>query len=87
MSVAAKNGYFYSDSEDIKAKRSSLFNARLSYQWQQLELALWSRNLLDKTIGVRGFYFGNDPRDDYAPHLYEQFAEPRRVGISANYQF
>jgi outer membrane receptor protein involved in Fe transport len=87
VSLAHKAGYFYSDSEDIKADNSTLVNLRLQYQWQDLALALWSRNLLDREIGVRGFYFGNDPRDGYTEHLYEQFAEPRRVGISASYQF
>ncbi len=87
MTLAHKAGYYYSDSEDIKADASTLLNARLSYQWQQLEVALWARNLLDRDIGIRGFYFGNDPRDGYEAHLYEQFAEPRRIGISASYQF
>ena len=45
------------------------------------------RNALDQDIGVRGFYFGNDPRDGYEPHVYEQFAEPRRFGVAASYQF
>ena len=87
LSLAHKAGYFYSDSEDIEADNSTLVNMRLAYEWQALKIAVWSRNLLDRDIGVRGFYFGNDPRDGYADHLYEQFAEPRRVGISASYQF
>lgn len=84
---AHKDGYYYSDSENIRAGHSNLLHLRASYQWQQLELALWSRNLLDETYGVRGFYFGNDPRDGYSDHLYEQFGEPRRIGLTATYQF
>ena len=87
LSLAHKAGYFYSDSEDIEADNSTLVNFSANYQYQQLTLALWARNLLDRDIGTRGFYFGNDPRDGYTPHMYEQFAEPRRVGISASYQF
>ncbi|MBN8444685.1 MAG: TonB-dependent receptor [Gammaproteobacteria bacterium] len=87
LSLAHKAGYFYSDSEDIEADNSTLVNMRLAYEWQQFKVAVWSRNMLDRDIGVRGFYFGNDPRDGYTDHLYEQFAEPRRVGISASYQF
>ena len=87
LSLAHKAGYFYSDSEDIEADNSTLVNMRLAYEWQQFKFAVWSRNMLDRDIGVRGFYFGNDPRDGYSDHLYEQFAEPRRVGISASYQF
>lgn len=82
-----KAGYFYSDSHDAKAEGMTLLNLKLSYQLDALELALWSRNALDETYGVRGFYFGNDPRDGYQDHVYEQFGEPRRVGISASYQF
>jgi iron complex outermembrane receptor protein len=84
---AHKDGYYYSDSENIRASHSNLLNLRASYQWSQWELALWSRNLLDETYGVRGFYFGNDPRDGYTDHLYEQFGEPRRIGLTATYQF
>ena len=67
--------------------RNNNTRCRASYQWSQWELALWSRNLLDETYGVRGFYFGNDPRDGYTEHLYEQFGEPRRIGLTATYQF
>lgn len=82
-----KAGYFYSDSHDAKAKGMTLLNLKLSYQLDALELSLWSRNALDEEYTVRGFYFGNDPRDGYQDHVYEQFGEPRRVGISASYQF
>ncbi len=85
--VQHKAGYFYSDSHSAKADNMTLLNLKLSYQLDALELALWSRNALDEEYGVRGFYFGNDPRDGYADHVYEQFGEPRRVGVSASYQF
>ena len=64
-----------------------LLNLKVSYQLDDLELSVWSRNALDETYGVRGFYFGNDPRDEYTDHVYEQFGEPRRIGVSASYQF
>ena len=85
--VQGKSSFYYSDGHNAKAGSSELVNVRLNYQLQQWELALWVRNAFDKDVGVRGFYFGNDPRDEYAPHVYEQFAEPRRVGISASYSF
>jgi iron complex outermembrane receptor protein len=43
--------------------------------------------LFDKQYANRGFYFPNDPRDEYETHLYEQFGEPRRVGINFKYQY
>ena len=85
--IQGKSSFYYSDGHNAKAGSSELVNLRLNYQLQQWELALWVRNALDKDVGVRGFYFGNDPRDEYAPHVYEQFAEPRRVGVTASYSF
>lgn len=87
VGVQGKSGFYYSDGHNARASSSELVNLRLSYQLQQWDLALWVRNALDQDVGVRGFYFGNDPRDEYEPHVYEQFAEPRRVGVSVSYSF
>ena len=87
LSVQGKDSFFYSDGHAARSSRYELLGARLNYQLANWELAVWTRNALDQDVGVRGFYFGNDPRDGYEPHLYEQFAEPRRVGVSASYQF
>ncbi|MEW5682337.1 MAG: TonB-dependent receptor [Pseudomonadota bacterium] len=87
LSLQGKDSFFYSDGHNARSSRYELLGARLSYQLANWELALWTRNALDQDIGVRGFYFGNDPRDGYQPHVYEQFAEPRRFGASASYQF
>uniref|UniRef100_A0A486XWA3 TonB-dependent receptor n=1 Tax=Rheinheimera sp. BAL341 TaxID=1708203 RepID=A0A486XWA3_9GAMM len=87
LSLQGKDSFFYSDGHDARSSRYELLGARLSYQLDNWELALWTRNALDQDIGVRGFYFGNDPRDGYEPHVYEQFAEPRRFGVAASYQF
>ena len=86
-SVQGKSGFYYSDGHNARSASSELVNLRLSYQLEQWQFALWSRNALDKDRAVRGFYFGNDPRDEYAPHTYEQWGEPRRFGVTASYQF
>lgn len=82
-----KGAYYYSDSHQARSENMNLLNLKVSYRLDQLELAIWSRNALNETYGVRGFYFGNDPRDEYEDHVYEQFGEPRRFGVSASYQF
>lgn len=86
-SVQGKSRFYYSDGHNARSSGSELVNLRLSYQLEQWQLALWVRNALDQDSAVRGFYFGNDPRDEYAPHTYEQWAEPRRFGVTASYQF
>jgi len=85
--VQHKGAFYYSDSHQARSDKMNLLNLKVSYQLEQLELAIWSRNALNETYGVRGFYFGNDPRDEYEDHVYEQFGEPRRFGVSASYQF
>lgn len=82
-----KGAYFYSDSHFFKARAVELVNLRLSWQQDALKLALWTRNLLDKDYGVRGFYFPNDPRDEYTSQDWQQLGEPRRIGLTATYQF
>lgn len=82
-----KAGYYYSDSEDIRAKPVSWLNLALRYQAEKWQLSLWSRNALNSEIGVQGFYFGNDPRDGYSDHLYEQLGEPRRFGVTVAVNF
>jgi len=85
--VQHKDAFYYSDSHQARSDDMVLLNLKVSYQLNDLELSIWSRNALDETYGVRGFYFGNDPRDEYTDHVYEQFGEPRRIGVSASYQF
>lgn len=36
---------------------------------------------------ARGYYFGNDPRDDYTSKGYTQLGEPRRYGLTVNLDF
>ncbi len=87
LGLQSKAAFYYSDSHDSRSEQMHLVNLRLQYQWDEVQLALWSRNALDEDYGVRGFYFGNDPRDGYEPHTYEQLGEPRRIGVTASYQF
>lgn len=87
VEVDGKDEYYYSNSHDQQADNLQLVHTNLSYQWQEWLFSLYVRNLFDKDYGTRGFYFGNDPRDQYTPHLWEQLGEPRRIGVTARYQF
>ncbi len=87
LEMDARDKFYYSNSHDEQSESYQLFHARLNYQWQNWEFSLWARNLFDKDYTTRGFYFGNDPRKEYAPENYVQYGEPRRVGITARYRF
>jgi outer membrane receptor protein involved in Fe transport len=83
----AKDEYFYSFSHDQQSDKLFIAHASLDYRFEKWQVSLFARNLFDKRYANRGFYFGNDPRDEYETHLYEQFGEPRRVGINFKYQY
>tara|TARA_R110002167_G_scaffold38504_4_gene120016 strand:- start:1429 stop:3552 length:2124 start_codon:yes stop_codon:yes gene_type:complete len=83
----AKDEFFYSFSHDQQSDNIFIAHTSLDYQIENWQVSLYARNLFDKQYANRGFYFGNDPRDEYEGHLYEQFGEPRRVGINFKYQY
>jgi outer membrane receptor protein involved in Fe transport len=83
----AKDEFFYSFSHDQQSDNIFIAHTSLDYRVENWLISLYARNLFDKQYANRGFYFGNDPRDEYEPHLYEQFGEPRRVGINFKYQY
>jgi transposase len=83
----AKDSFYFSNSHDQRAQSSVQWHAQLSYYWSNWQLKLWGRNLTDEQTDIRGFYFGNDPRDEYVTETYRQYGEPRRVGFTAEYKF
>ncbi|PTB85495.1 hypothetical protein C9927_00990 [Pseudidiomarina aestuarii] len=87
VQVDAKDGYYYSDSHFSRAEAVELLHARIDWRVGGWNLSAWARNLTDETYGIRGFFFGNDPRIEYAARTYEQFGEPRRFGFTARYAF
>ena len=43
-------------------------------------------NAFDKEYAVKGYFFGNDPRIDYASAGYTQLGEPRRIGVTVDWR-
>lgn len=87
LEVDGKDGFYYSDSHMSRADSMAVLHANISWQQGPWQVRLWARNLTDEDYGVRGFYFGNDPRKEYITETYEQFGEPRRFGVTFNYHF
>jgi iron complex outermembrane recepter protein len=88
-----RDAFYFSNSErfvpvrsDIRSDSYALWHASLGYEAERWSLKLWGRNLTDQDYPVRGFYFGNDPRDGYTPRGYFQLGEPRRYGVTFTLQ-
>jgi outer membrane receptor protein involved in Fe transport len=85
--MEGKDEFYFSNSHDSKSGSYVIYNASLEYQLQDWTFTLWGRNLFDKDYYTRGFFFGNDPKDDYADHTYTQYGDPRVVGLTVNYDY
>ncbi|MDK1289056.1 TonB-dependent receptor [Pseudoalteromonas umbrosa] len=85
LGFEGKDDYFFSDSHDSQAPNQNLVNASVSYYSESWSLTAWGRNLADRDVPVRGFQFGNDPRNGWATDTYVQYAEPRVYGLTFNY--
>lgn len=87
LNLQGRDAFYFSDSHNVRSEAYALLNATLSWQLQNATLRLWGRNLLEDDYYVRGFFFGNDPRDGYTAKGYTQLGEPQRYGVSLNIDF
>ena len=87
LSLEGRDAFFFSDSHDARSLAYDLFHASLTWDWQDFSFSLWGRNLSDEDYFVRGFFFGNDPRDGYTGHRYTQLGEPQRFGLTVSRDF
>ena len=86
-----KDAYYFSESHNKKSHSYELLNARLNWDIKNTEISLWIRNIFNKTVDTRGFFFsndfGNDPRKLYAPETYTQKGAPRTFGVDLNWSY
>jgi outer membrane receptor protein involved in Fe transport len=78
----AKDDFYYSDGHDSRSDPYELVHVSIGWDTPRWRATLWVRNVGDVDYTVRGYYFGNDPRLDYAPRTYTQLGEPRLAGLS-----
>ena len=87
IEVEGKDEFYFSDSHNQRSDSYTLVNAHIGYQTPDWSIRLWGRNLTNEHYAVRGFYFGNDPRIDWAETQYTQLGSPRQIGITAAVNF
>jgi len=82
-----KDEFYFSDSHGEKSASSNLLNAKIAYEFSAFSIALWARNLTDKKVATRGFFFGNEPDLDWAAKKYVRYGAPRQIGLTLDYNF
>lgn len=83
LEAEARDAFYFSDNHNLRAKAYQLVHAAAGYRGGDWNVRLWGKNLADEGYFVRGFYFGNDPRDGYTARGFTQLGAPRRFGVSA----
>jgi len=83
----AKDEFYFSDSHNLKSEAYVLWHARIAYTQPDYEVTLYGRNLTDRDYKVRGFGFGNDPRDGYSSYGHYQYGEPLTYGVEGKLYF
>jgi outer membrane receptor protein involved in Fe transport len=86
VEVEGKDDYYFSDNHDERSDAYELVNLAAGIQRASWTVTAWGRNVTDEDYYVRGFFFGNDPRDLYEAKLYTQLGEPARYGVRVEWQ-
>ena len=84
VEMDGRDAFYFSDSHNEQSEPYTLLNASAGYRGRDWSVTAWARNLADEDYFVRGFFFGNDPRDGYTDRVFTQLGEPRRFGITAS---
>ena len=84
LEADARDAFYFSDNHNLKSAPYQLVHAGAGYRGGGWNVRVWGKNLTDENYFVRGFFFGNDPRDGYAARGFTQLGAPRRFGVSAS---
>ena len=84
VEAESRDAFFFSDNHNLKSEAYRLVHASAGYRGDRWRLVVWGKNLADEDYFVRGFLFGNDPRDGYTARGFTQLGAPRRFGVSAS---
>lgn len=88
--VVGSDDYYESNSHNEKRSEFAVVNAAIGYRYENWTFTLWAKNLFDEGYEKRVFYFDNyHPDDNYADveRRYEDPADPRTFGVTANYSW
>ena len=77
-----RDDFYFSDNHNVKSDQYQLWHASAGYRGLNWSLRFWGKNLADEDYFVRGFFFGNDPRDGYAARGFTQLGAARQVGAT-----
>ena len=81
-----RDAYYYSASNDERARVATLVNLKAGYEAERWSIYLWGQNVFEEDYSQLGFFFGDEP-PDFTPKRYTQAGDPRQLGITATWHF
>jgi len=94
LELTGKDEFYYSDSHDEISDPYQLLNGHVGYNFGDLSLKVWGRNILDERYTTRGFYFGLEPiwneeiqDHEYPDKKYVSYGDPAHFGATLEYEF
>ena len=84
--VMGRDAYYYSASNDERARVATLVNVKVGYEGERWSVYLWGQNVFDESYSQLGFFFGDEP-PDFPPKRYTQAGDPRQLGVTAQWRF
>lgn len=85
LQADGKDEFYFSDSHNQRSNSYTLLHANVTYSYQDLTFSLWGRNLTNEDYEVRGFYWANNPNNNWINESYTQLGEPRTYGVTVSY--
>ena len=79
-----RDDFYFSDNHNFKSDDYRLWHLSAGYRGLNWSLRVWGKNLGDVDYFVRGFLFGNDPRDGYTARGFTQLGAPRQAGVTVS---
>jgi iron complex outermembrane recepter protein len=81
-----KARFYFADSHDQRSKAYTLLNAHWTYELPVWQIRLELRNVLNRAVEQRGFFFGNEP-PEFVPTRYVQLGDGRQITLSLGQRY
>lgn len=87
VDVAGRDGYYESNSHNEQRNAFATVNGSIGYRYENWTVTLWAKNLFDEEYEKRVFRFANEGPAFDTVRRYEDPANPRQFGVTANYKW
>jgi len=75
--------FYFEEQNNVKSTPYNLIDISIQYNYKNIVLSLWSKNITNEKYPIRGYSFALDPT--YTIKSYKSFGNPRAIGITLSF--